>query len=127
MLPILKKQTQEKNDGDTHARLKCFSVFYKFKIIWVLTLHLKRLMHHVWLMYISSPTLYCAEVKISDTDEDVKDSLNGVSTELMEEKERRRGGFGQRDWESERREMEKEEKITNVIWPAAAVIISHSS
>lgn len=44
--------------------------------------------------------------------------------------ERRRGGGG---WgvrglgESEEIDMEKEEKITNVIWPAAAVIISHSS
>lgn len=67
-------------------------------------------------MYISNPTLNRAEGKISDTDEDVKDSLNGVSTELMEEKERRAEGLvkgtgrvrGERD-------MEKEEKITNVI------------
>lgn len=29
--------------------------------------------------------------------------------------------------ENEEIDMEKEEKITNVIWPAAAVIISHSS
>lgn len=29
--------------------------------------------------------------------------------------------------ECEEKDMEKEEKITNVIWPAAAVTISHSS
>lgn len=44
-------------------------------------------------MYISNPTLNRAEGKISDIDEDVKDSLNGVSTELMEEKERRAEGL----------------------------------
>lgn len=38
-------------------------------------------------------TLYCAEAKVSDTDGGVKESLNGVSTELIGG-ERRRGGEG---------------------------------
>lgn len=77
--------------------------------------------------YILNSTLYCAEEKVSDTDGGVKESLDG-------------GGFYRADWRRKREEegsgglgeceeidMEKEEKITNVIWPAAAVIISHSS
>lgn len=71
-------------------------------------------------------TLYCAEAKVSDTDGGVKESLNGVSTELIGGERRRRGGIRGLG-ECEEIDMEKEEKITNVIWPAAAVIISHSS
>lgn len=69
------------------------------------------------------------EKKTSDTDGSVKKSLNGVSTELIGgEREKRGEGKNQEGLgESEEIDMEKEEKITNVIWPAAAVIISHSS
>lgn len=61
-------------------------------------------------------TLYCAEAKVSDTDGGVKESLNGVSTELIGG-ERRRGGEGGIGGlgECEEIDMEKEEKITNVI------------
>lgn len=85
-------------------------------------------MLHVWLTFLKNSTLYCAEAKVSDTDGGVKESLNGVSTELIGG-ERRRGGEGGIGGlgECEEIDMEKEEKITNVIWPAAAVIISHSS
>lgn len=87
-------------------------------------------MLHVWLTYISTSTLYCAEEKkhISDTDGSVKkESLNGISTELIGGERERRGRIRGRMGECEEIDMEKEEKITNVIWPAAAVIISHSS
>lgn len=57
-----------------------------------------------------------------------------VSTELIgkkKKKKRERKGEEGRDkrglGENEETVMEKEEKITNVIWPAAAVIISHCS
>lgn len=43
------------------------------------------------------------------------------------EEKRETEGEDQGAGECEEIDMEKEEKITNVIWPAAAVIISHSS
>lgn len=50
----------------------------------------------------------------------------GFLQSRLEETERKDEGIGGLG-ESEEIDMEKEEKITNVIWPAAAVIISHSS
>lgn len=77
--------------------------------------------------YVLNSTLYCAEEKVSDIDGGVKESLNGDSTELIGEEREKRGGGIRGLGECEEIDMEKEEKITNVIWPAAAVIISHSS
>lgn len=51
----------------------------------------------------------------------------GILQSWLEKKERRGGGGIRGLGECEEIDMEKEEKITNVIWPAAAVIISHSS
>lgn len=59
---------------------------------------------------------YCEEAKVGDTDEDVKESLNEVSTELTRRKKKRGGREGIRGvGECEDIDMEKEEKITNVI------------
>lgn len=101
MLPIPTKKTQQKKNGYTCT----FKVLYHltriqntelFMFWMVLTLHLNRLMLHVWLTNIASSTLYCAEEKISDTDGGVKESLNGVSTELIggEREKREDQGIG---------------------------------
>lgn len=87
ILSIPKRKTQQKKNEYTHAHLKCCSICYKFKIFnylcfeWFFNFTFKKA--NAWLTYISSSTLYCVEERLSDTDGDVKDWLNGVSTELM--------------------------------------------
>ena len=58
----------------------------------------------------------------------LKSHYMGFSTGLIGGEKEKRGGEGDHGiGRVEEIDMEKEEKITNVIWPAAAVIISHSS
>lgn len=96
---------------DTHAHFKCYSITILYYLCFNLTF--QRANASCVTVHVKFYTLLCR--RKSDTDGGVKESLNGVSTELIGG-EREKGGGGIRGLgECEEIDMEKEEKITNVI------------